>query len=71
MNNTPPSDGAHLAQLRRAHNVPQWVLAQRLDRTQAWLSCIERGQRVVPATTLKVIAEALTAIVAERQKERT
>lgn len=51
---------------RRAHHVSQFQLADYLGHTSAWFGEIERGQRVVDATLLNQIENALAAIVAAR-----
>ena len=53
--------GACLTAARRRANLTQIEMAERLGRTQTFISEIERGQRRVDVLELVVVAQALGA----------
>jgi transcriptional regulator with XRE-family HTH domain len=52
--------GARVAELRRRAGLTQDQLAHRLDRSESWVSKIERGAR--PLTDLRVLGEVASAL---------
>lgn len=57
--------GAHVRALREKLEIDQYVLAERCERTQAWVSQVENGKMNVTLTALLALAKALRVPVVE------